>query len=196
MVYYLPLSCYSTNFGNVDFWNTLPFWQGFFVATEGSFCLASSLWLLGESAVAFGPKPDSERQTPQGNCRTKDSTQPAYIGVMMTSAFEPLGLFPQLIQAVNDLGFTTPTPIQSEVIPLLLSGQDVIGQAHGLRPAGVVGTIAYHADIPGHTIGAIKIRAEHTLVDVPEQFVGQVLAKNGDYRVRKQHITIQRAKGS
>jgi len=70
------------------------------------------------------------------------------------------------------------------------------GQTHGLRPADVVGTIAYHADIPGHTIGAIKIRAEHTLVDVPEQFVGQVLAKNGDYRVRKQHITIQRAKGS
>jgi ATP-dependent RNA helicase DeaD len=70
------------------------------------------------------------------------------------------------------------------------------GQTHGLRPADVVGTIAYHADIPGHTIGAIKIRAEHTLVDVPEQFVGQVLAKNGDYRVRKQHITIHRAKGS
>lgn len=70
------------------------------------------------------------------------------------------------------------------------------GQTHGLRPADVVGTIAYHADIPGRTIGAIKIRAEHTLVDVPEQFVGQVLAKNGDYRVRKQQITIQRAKGS
>ena len=70
------------------------------------------------------------------------------------------------------------------------------GQTHGLRPADVVGTIAYHANIPGHTIGAIKIRSEHTLVDVPEQFVGQVLAKNGDYRVRKQHITIQRAKGS
>ena len=47
----------------------------------------------------------------------------------MTSAFEPLGLHPQLIQAVIDLGFTTPTPIQSTVIPLLLSGRDVIGQA-------------------------------------------------------------------
>ena len=56
-----------------------------------------------------------------------------------------------------------------------------------------LGTIAYHANIPGHTIGAIKIRSEHTLVDVPEQFVGQVLAKNGDYRVRKQQITIERA---
>jgi ATP-dependent RNA helicase DeaD len=67
------------------------------------------------------------------------------------------------------------------------------GKTHGLRPADVVGAIAYHADIPGRTIGAIKIRAEHTIVDVPEQFVGQVLAKNGDYQVRKQRITIERA---
>jgi ATP-dependent RNA helicase DeaD len=67
------------------------------------------------------------------------------------------------------------------------------GKTHGLRPADVVGTIAYHADIPGRSIGAIKIRSEHTIVDVPEQFVRQVLAKNGDYRVRKQQITIERA---
>lgn len=68
------------------------------------------------------------------------------------------------------------------------------GKTHGLRPADVVGTIAHHADIPGHTIGAIKIRAEDTIVDVPEQFVGQVLAKNGGYKMRKQWITIERAK--
>ncbi len=68
------------------------------------------------------------------------------------------------------------------------------GKTHGLRPADVVGTIAHHADIPGHTIGAIKIRAEDTIVDVPEQFVGQVLAKNGGYKMRKQWITIARAK--
>jgi hypothetical protein len=44
------------------------------------------------------------------------------------------------------------------------------------------------------TIGAIKIRAAHTVVDLPEGFVGQVLAKNGDYQVRKQLITIEKAK--
>jgi len=70
------------------------------------------------------------------------------------------------------------------------------GKTHGLRPADVVGTIAYNADIPGRTIGAIKIRADHTIVDVPEQFVSQVLAKNGDYQVRKQRITIERAQQS
>ena len=44
------------------------------------------------------------------------------------------------------------------------------------------------------TIGAIKIRAAHTVVHVPEGFVQQVLAKNGDYQVHKQLITIEKAK--
>ena len=47
----------------------------------------------------------------------------------MTNEFSSLNLQPQLVQAVSDLGFETPTPIQSAVIPLMLAGQDVIGQA-------------------------------------------------------------------
>lgn len=47
----------------------------------------------------------------------------------MITEFNQLDLHPQLIQAVSEQGFITPTPIQSEVIPLMLEGQDVIGQA-------------------------------------------------------------------
>ena len=64
------------------------------------------------------------------------------------------------------------------------------GKVQGVRPNEVVGQIAFHADIPGHTIGAIQIQDEQTLVDVPERFVTQVLAKNGSYRMRKQMVTI------
>ena len=67
------------------------------------------------------------------------------------------------------------------------------GKAQGVRPNDVVGQIAYHADIPGHTIGAIKIQDQHTLVDVPEQYVAQVLAKNGSYRMRRAPVTIAAA---
>jgi len=67
------------------------------------------------------------------------------------------------------------------------------GKAQGIRPNEVVGQIAFHADIPGHTIGAIQINDQQTMVDVPEQFVAQVLAKNGSYRVRKQRLTIATA---
>ena len=65
-----------------------------------------------------------------------------------------------------------------------------VGKAHGVRPNDVVGTIAYHANIPGHSIGAIRIREQHTLVDVPERFVAQVLAKAGSLRIHQQAITI------
>ena len=66
------------------------------------------------------------------------------------------------------------------------------GKAQGVRPNDVVGAIAYHADIPGRTIGAIRIQDEHTWVDVPERFVAQVLAKTGAYRIRSNYVSIQR----
>ncbi len=65
------------------------------------------------------------------------------------------------------------------------------GKVHGVRPNDVVGTIAHHANIPGHTIGAIRIREHHTLVDVPEELVAQVLAKAGHYQIRRRAITVE-----
>ncbi|MCA9940446.1 MAG: DEAD/DEAH box helicase [Anaerolineales bacterium] len=67
------------------------------------------------------------------------------------------------------------------------------GKAHGLRPNDVVGMIAYHANIPGRAIGKISIKEQHTLVDVPQEFVAQILDKAGSYRVHKQSVTIERA---
>ena len=67
------------------------------------------------------------------------------------------------------------------------------GRKHGVRPGEVVSTIAYFADIPGHSIGKILIEDQHTLVDVPEQFVEKVLAKKGNYRLRKQAVTVELA---
>ena len=43
--------------------------------------------------------------------------------------FHSLGLSPQIQQALDELGFSEPTPIQAEAIPHLLAGHDVIGQA-------------------------------------------------------------------
>ena len=47
----------------------------------------------------------------------------------MTTTFTDLTLRPELAQAASDLGFNTPTPIQSALIPVLLDGRDAIGQA-------------------------------------------------------------------
>ncbi|MEE8413331.1 MAG: DEAD/DEAH box helicase [Dehalococcoidales bacterium] len=64
------------------------------------------------------------------------------------------------------------------------------GKSHGARPADVVGTIAYHAKFPGNTIGDISILDKHTLVDVPERYVAQILAKAGKYRIRNIPVTL------
>ncbi len=45
------------------------------------------------------------------------------------TAFADLGLAPDLLEAIHDVGYEAPSPIQEEAIPLLLRGADVIGQA-------------------------------------------------------------------
>ena len=44
-------------------------------------------------------------------------------------SFIDLGLSEDILNALNDLGFSKPSPIQSECIPLLLAGNDVLGMA-------------------------------------------------------------------
>ncbi|HET8704810.1 MAG TPA: DEAD/DEAH box helicase, partial [Pseudomonadales bacterium] len=50
---------------------------------------------------------------------------------MSTPDFASLGLSPEMLAALEEKGFTQPSPIQAKVIPVLLSADhDVIGQAH------------------------------------------------------------------
>ncbi|NJN38373.1 MAG: DEAD/DEAH box helicase [Acaryochloridaceae cyanobacterium CSU_3_4] len=41
----------------------------------------------------------------------------------------PLGISPPLLQAIDEIGYESPTPIQAQSIPPLLAGQDLLGQA-------------------------------------------------------------------
>ncbi|GAB4483244.1 MAG: ATP-dependent RNA helicase RhlE [Burkholderiaceae bacterium] len=47
----------------------------------------------------------------------------------MSSDFQSLGLAPELVRAVADEGYTQPTPVQSQAIPLILAGRDVLAAA-------------------------------------------------------------------
>jgi ATP-dependent RNA helicase RhlE len=44
-------------------------------------------------------------------------------------SFSELGLMPELLQAVAEGGYTEPTPIQAQAIPIVLAGKDVMGGA-------------------------------------------------------------------
>ena len=46
-----------------------------------------------------------------------------------TTRFSDLDLRPELLRALDEVGYETPTPIQAETIPLLRDGRSLIGQA-------------------------------------------------------------------
>ena len=47
----------------------------------------------------------------------------------MDTTFAELGLNEQILEGVEALGFTTPTPVQAQAIPVVLQGRDVVASA-------------------------------------------------------------------
>ena len=74
----------------------------------------------------------------------------------LTASFETLGLSEELLRAVRDAGYTLPTPIQQEAIPLILRGRDVIG----LAQTGTGKTAAFTLPLVDHLMhGPRRTRA-------------------------------------
>jgi ATP-dependent RNA helicase DeaD len=58
---------------------------------------------------------------------------------METKAFNELGISPEVLKAIELMGFEEATPIQSQSIPLLMEGRDVLAQS----PTGTGKTFAF-----------------------------------------------------
>ena len=50
-------------------------------------------------------------------------------GCRPTRLFGELGVLPAIVEALEQVGITTPFPIQAMAIPIALTGTDMIGQA-------------------------------------------------------------------
>ena len=74
------------------------------------------------------------------------------------------------------------------MVRLLLSS----GRTDGVRVHNVVGSLSHYADIPGGSLGKIRIQKQHTLVDVPEKLVGRILGKGVNYRIGNKTVAVQR----
>jgi ATP-dependent RNA helicase DeaD len=81
--------------------------------------------------------------------------------VATSPTFADLGLKPELVAALEAVGYETPSPIQSATIPVLLSGQDLIGQAQ----TGTGKTAAFA--LPLLSMLAVERREPQALVLVP-----------------------------
>ncbi|MGH7644699.1 MAG: DEAD/DEAH box helicase [Gemmatimonadales bacterium] len=93
--------------------------------------------------------------------------------------FAALGLRPELVRAVREEGYTAPTPIQQETIPLVLTGRDVVGSAQtgtGKTAAFLLPILDRLARAPG------SHRAPRALVLVPtRELAEQVLERARAY---------------
>src|SRR5947208_9485734 len=79
----------------------------------------------------------------------------------MTKAFSELGLSPELLKAIDRLGFEQAAPIQAAAIPLLLHGKDVVGQSQ----TGSGKTVAFAA--PAIEKVAVDDRSTQVLILCP-----------------------------
>ncbi|MCY7347536.1 MAG: DEAD/DEAH box helicase [Pyrinomonadaceae bacterium] len=68
-----------------------------------------------------------------------------------------------------------------------------VGRNHRIGPADIVGAIANEGGVPGKGIGAIDVYDRFTLVDVPSEFVGQVLDAMSETRIRGNNANIRLA---
>jgi ATP-dependent RNA helicase DeaD len=75
--------------------------------------------------------------------------------------FSSLDISDELLQAVTDMGFVSPSPIQAEAIPPILAGRDVIGQAQ----TGTGKTAAF--GIPALELIDVQDRSVQTLILCP-----------------------------
>jgi superfamily II DNA/RNA helicase len=113
---------------------------------------------------------------------------PADSGVLALPApdsmnFSDLGLSPDVLRAVVDSGYTTPTPIQEQAIPVVLTGRDVLGSAQ----TGTGKTASF--TLPMLTIlaaGRARARMPRSLIIEPTRELATQVAESFD-RYGKYH---------
>src|SRR5436853_152604 len=81
--------------------------------------------------------------------------------VATESAFAGLGLEPDLVQVVHDMGYEEPTPVQRKAIPVMLRGADLLAQAQ----TGSGKTAAFA--LPAVQLVDVKSRGVQVLVLAP-----------------------------
>ncbi|MEO1200446.1 MAG: DEAD/DEAH box helicase [Pseudomonadota bacterium] len=88
--------------------------------------------------------------------------------------FDTLGLAPALTAALSHAGFSRPTPIQAQAIPLAMAGRDILG----LAQTGTGKTLAFGLPIVDHLLeerGKPAPRSADTLILAPtRELVGQI----------------------
>ena len=107
------------------------------------------------------------------------------------NAFEALGLNENIVQAVTDLGFSTPTPIQEQAIPVLISGtKDFVG----LAQTGTGKTAAFGLPLL-HLINAADKFPQALIVCPTRELCLQITNDLSDFRKHSKGIAVEAVYG-
>ncbi len=107
------------------------------------------------------------------------------------NAFEALGLNESIVQAVTDLGFTAPTPIQEQAIPVLIAGtQDFVG----LAQTGTGKTAAFGLPLL-HLINAADKFPQALIVCPTRELCLQITNDLSDFRKHTKGMAVEAVYG-
>ena len=108
--------------------------------------------------------------------KTNDTAPDAPVkDVKPTISFAELGLAPQILKALDDIGYTTPTPIQAQAIPAALQGRDVLGIAQtGTGKTGAFTLPVLHRMSQGRA----RARMPRCLIVCPTRELAAQVAEN------------------
>jgi superfamily II DNA/RNA helicase len=91
--------------------------------------------------------------------------------------FDDLALAPEILRAISDVGYSTPTPIQEKAIPEVLAGRDVLGIAQ----TGTGKTASFTLPMIHRLMkGRAKARMPRTLILEPTRELAAQVAENFD----------------
>lgn len=100
--------------------------------------------------------------------------------------FTDLGLKPEILRAVEDVGYTSPTPIQAQAIPVVLMGRDVLGIAQ----TGTGKTASFTLPmIEMLSTGRAKARMPRSLILEPTRELAAQVADNFELYGKYEKLT-------
>jgi ATP-dependent RNA helicase RhlE len=106
--------------------------------------------------------------------------------------FSALGLSPDLVRAAAELGFSTPTPVQSEAIPAILRGADLLACAQtgsGKTAAFALPLLQRLQEGAPHTLRRLRVLVLVPTRELAAQ-VGEVLRSLGQHLPRPPRIAV------
>lgn len=139
------------------------------MAADGFFVYEMSRLLAGKGAGAWPEKECTKDKKPLDRFETAFCQFVNRSTTVMIKDFGSLGLPPLLVQTLYEKGYNAPTLIQSELIPAMLAGRDVIGQSQtGTGKTAAFGLPILHHFQPGnrHVQGLIVTPTRELAIQV------------------------------